>query len=576
MIPKLSKLVLASGDTIDVSHRVTAIVGPNNAGKTRLLGDLSSILSRLPGQELFPLPEVVTSVEVEPASRVEDIMTWLEERFGRREPGIYGRHGQIPEPHYALNNGNIIRESDIQRSWNSRDRFGALYHALALHLGAQERLGVASGSGQSFDLLEEQPNHPIQHLYKDRELEKQISDVMEQAFGEPLIVNRYAGQQIPVHVGSLSVEETKPPPSDTYLRELKQLPLLRDQGDGVRAFVGILMSIVTTKYPITIIDEPEAFLHPPQAYLLGKLLAESGSQVIIATHSQDVIQGLTASSSASDVSIVRLTRSEPKINHAHQVAADTMRELYEDPLIKYYGILNGLFYQGTILCEADSDCTYYRTVLDSIDRLPDGRPTSAVSLHFTHCGGKDRLPKAVRALRAANVPVACAVDFDLLQVEKDFVALVSAYGGDPDTLAPLRNDVLSTINSKARKVRRGSAKLEVNQILDAKTTDELSSGELSRLAKALKASSGWQEAKLYGRGLLSGQALTSFNRLNFELRKLGIFLVEVGELERFHREIPANNKAAWLRAVLEQRLYLESQEAKEYVRAMVSYVQGLQ
>jgi hypothetical protein len=250
--------------------------------------------------------------------------------------------------------------------------------------------------------------------------------------------------------------------------------------------------------------------------------------------------------------------------------------LFEDPLVKYYGILNGLFYNGTVLCEADSDCTYYRAVLDSIERLADGSPTSAVSLHFTHCGGKDRLPKAVRALRAANVPVACAVDFDFLQDEKNFAALLSACGGDPDTLAPRRNDIVSAVNSRARKVRRGSAKVEVNQILDSKNTDELSAGDVSRLARALKGSSGWQDAKLYGRGLLSGQALTSFDVLNDELRKLGIFIVEVGELERFHREVPPSNKAVWLRTVLEQDLYLQSNEARTYVTALISYIQRLQ
>jgi hypothetical protein len=88
----------------------------------------------------------------------------------------------------------------------------------------------------------------------------------------------------------------------------------------------------------------------------------------------------------------------------------------------------------------------------------------------------------------------------------------------------------------------------------------------------LRSSSGWREAKLLGRGLLSGQAVTSFDHLNSDLRRIGIFVVERGELERFHPEISSSNKAAWLRAVLERKLYEKSVDAASYVTAMAENI----
>ena len=63
----------------------------------------------------------------------------------------------------------------------------------------------------------------------------------------------------------------------------------------MRSFVSILLDVFTSEYSITLIDEPKAFLHPPQARILGKMLAQHNTrerQLFIATHSTDFIHGL--------------------------------------------------------------------------------------------------------------------------------------------------------------------------------------------------------------------------------------------------------------------------------------------
>ena len=54
-----------------------------------------------------------------------------------------------------------------------------------------------------------------------------------------------------------------------YKARVRLLKNLRDQGDGIRSFVAVMGSLVVSKHSLFLIDEPETFLHPPQARLIG-------------------------------------------------------------------------------------------------------------------------------------------------------------------------------------------------------------------------------------------------------------------------------------------------------------------
>jgi hypothetical protein len=258
----------------------------------------------------------------------------------------------------------------------------------------------------------------------------------------------------------------------------------------------------------------------------------------------------------------------PDSNRSHQVGPETVRDLYRDPLIKYSGILDGLFSHGVILCEADSDSTYYRAVLDYLKETSPTNSALMLDLHFAHCNGKSRIPKAAALLRAANVPVVCAVDFDILQNKADFDNLVTSCGGNPADFQGFRNTVVSDIIGKGQRVARSTTRAAIVAVLDAGRGVNLESSEISKISSAIKAPSGWQESKRSGRQMLSGQAITAFDSMNMGLCSVGIFIVPVGELERFHPEIGSANKAKWLREVLEGEVYKESEEAQKYVGAL--------
>jgi len=246
-----------------------------------------------------------------------------------------------------------------------------------------------------------------------------MSALMQRAFGEELTVDRYAGSEVHLLVGRPQVEEPRPPVTDEYLKSLSSLRRLSAQGDGMRAFMGMLLTIKTSKYRLIVIDEPEAFLHPPQARLLGRILAEQhadGTQIVVATHSEDIVQGVTSAAPPTgyDPTIVRLNRRGPDFS-AFQISVEKVQQLYHDPLLRHSSVMSGLFYQGVAVCEGDSDCTYYQAVLA---HLVSSSTVAARDVHFMHCGGKARIWKALDALRSANVPAVALVDFDVLKSDE--------------------------------------------------------------------------------------------------------------------------------------------------------------
>ena len=64
----------------------------------------------------------------------------------------------------------------------------------------------------------------------------------------------------------------------------------------MRSYASVILHLLAPITPsILLLDEPEAFLHPPQARLLGEIIAAerpSRAQLVVATHSPDVLHGL--------------------------------------------------------------------------------------------------------------------------------------------------------------------------------------------------------------------------------------------------------------------------------------------
>jgi hypothetical protein len=147
-----------------------------------------------------------------------------------------------------------------------------------------------------------------------------------------------------------------------------------------------------------------------------------------------------------------------------------------------------------------------------------------------------------------------------------------AYGGSPSGLASLRIVVVNAVTAWSTKVKRVSAKAEIDTILSGKHTEELSSGDANKIRELVTSASGWKEFKKYGQSKLLGDALVAFQSLGDQLRNLGIYLVQGGELESFHPEVSRDDKAAWLQRVLEEKKHETCEKSSSFIKDMVAAI----
>lgn len=123
-----------------------------------------------------------------------------------------------------------------------------------------------------------------------------VRECIRKIFGVDIFLNPFNLGTLEFKVGT-DFSFVSNNPQEAY-DQLSGYPLLDNQGDGLRSVLGMISAIVSTKKPVFLLDEPEAFLHPPQALQLGEIISgliEPSQQIFVATHSADFLRGLLGS-----------------------------------------------------------------------------------------------------------------------------------------------------------------------------------------------------------------------------------------------------------------------------------------
>ena len=346
-------------------------------------------------------------------------------------------------------------------------------------------------------------------------------------------------QTVPLHTGQ-APDKTAFTISnqDEYYNQVTKLPKLQEQGDGMRSFVSILLDTFTSEYSITLIDEPEAFLHPPQARLLGKMLANNNPdnrQLLISTHSEDFLQGLLDTNS-ENITVIRINR-DSNINRMSVLQNDKIKKLWGNPILRYSNILSGLFHEKVIVCESDYDCLFYQAIMDAIY---EHKNEIAPDILFTHCGGKTRIKDVVSALKAVNVSVAAICDFDLLNSRQNFEAITNSFGIDYGVkLSEDMKIIYDSMNAK-NSVTNNTA---------------------------------WKQIKKIGKAGFIDNAPAAYEKVEAVCKSAGLFVVPLGEMECFDKTVNKEKKD-WVYHVLENYdLATEAklEEARKFVQEIVDY-----
>lgn len=92
-----------------------------------------------------------------------------------------------------------------------------------------------------------------------------ISKDVRELFHKDVVLDSVSSRQVVVPVVSESFDEYRAEKDMAKkLSILEHATPLYEEGDGFGSFVSILLSVIGRKKPIMLLDEPEAFLHPPR------------------------------------------------------------------------------------------------------------------------------------------------------------------------------------------------------------------------------------------------------------------------------------------------------------------------
>jgi hypothetical protein len=537
----------------------TVVVGPNNSGKSAILRAIRDKLTKTNN----PSP-VVRSIEIEKVGTTDEFLTWVDHWTVATKPTQ-----QTERVH--VGHGQSVHRNSAKFHWDQdRDGLGQITRWFCDLLDAEGRLSIVNPP-ENIALINAAPTHPIHYLQRDDAVEKSLSDQFRRAFGADLVVHRNAGRVVPLLVGDRPVPQPgEDRVSRTYVERLERLPQLHEQGDGMRSFAGVLLATSVGVESILLIDEPEAFLHPPQARLLGQMIVghkKDAQQLFVATHSTDVLRGMLNQLTAA-VEVLRVVR-RGNSNTLFKLSTEEVRELWRDPLLRYSEALDGLFHDAVIVCESDSDCRFYAAISDV---LQESNPTeqSTASILWTHCGGKARIPTLVRALRGVDVPVIAVVDFDALREEPSLRAIVESLGGEWSAYSSLWKKMQAGIESMRPTLDRSEIWKELERILAASDERWLTSLSRDQIQAVLRKSSPWSSLKTAGLSMVpAGDASAAGRELLSKLRELGIFVVDCGELESFAKSVPGHGPK-WVGEVLKKSLLSDSelQGARAFVQAL--------
>lgn len=508
------------GTLLPLQHSsIVVFTGANNCGKSQVLKDAENFLDKSNHIELI----VIRNIEISYYGTIEE-ETFFQENFFVDSKGqcqVYGTN-------------LVCDRSALKQWWDNHSFYNEMHKLFIKRLSTEFRLTASNAL-----IRNKQPEkHPIFKLHKNENLAHELSDLFNQAFGFDLIVNRNEMNTIPLHIGQAPDKAAYTIANqDEYYKIVNTLPKLEEQGDGMRSFASILLDTFTSDKKITLIDEPEAFLHPPQARLLGKMLAKYNSetrQLFISTHSEDFLQGLLDANN-ENVTVIRINR-ENNINNMSVLNNSEIKTLWGNPLLRYSNILSGLFHEKVFVCESDYDCLFYKAIMDAIYEK-DG--AVAPDILFTHCGGKTRIKDVIRALKAVNVPVVAVCDFDLLNASQNLKLITGAFGIDWD----------SSLSSYMQIIYDS---------MNAKNSNGVNS---------------WEQIKKIGKHGFTDEEPVAYEKVESICIAAGLFIVPVGEMECFDKTINKVKKE-WVYDVLgsyDLALEPKFEEARNFIQAVIDY-----
>ena len=539
----ISKIHFNDGTDVDIQQNdIVIFVGPNNAGKSQSLKDIYTLASEK------QQTTVVTDITIKKSStNIKDLLDSIAPKEFQGSSTLYNVLGHT----FYYNKGT-------DNLFLSEPYFKFFLNLFVANLDTAARLTICNPPDS---ITRKSPKyHPIHYAAFDSKYRKWLSNNFKKAFGVEITPNILNGATIPLCMGPPVVlndeyddEQSR---QEDFARKLETYKQVQNQGDGIKSFTGILLYLMLDYFCTYLIDEPESFLHPPQARIMRQIIGHTLSdqqQCFISTHSEEIIKGLLEAC-PERIKIIRITRNNDT-NFFSVLNNEKFKDVWSDPLLKYSNIMSSLFHKSVVLCESDSDCKMYSIIENHLKQSSEKYSETL----FIHCGGKHRMAKIASALRSLKIDIKLIADIDVLNDQTVFKSIVESFGIEWTIVQSNYKKFVENLHSSKEKINRIDAKLKINQILDNSQAQNLSTKEIKEIRNIISTISKWDSIKLGGiNSIPAGDATAGFKQLDNILQENGIYIVQVGELECFIKDIGGHGPE-WTNKVLETYPSIDNQ-----------------
>ncbi|EGP4958298.1 ATP-binding protein [Enterococcus faecium] len=499
---------------------VNLIVGPNNSGKSLFLRELNENLQRYNnGKD----SKILKNLEILPIKQsiVNEILSKNEklEQNGKRI-SFFDNSGRAVDTidrgrfdYYAI--GNTHKEDMFPESaWLSFKR-----HVLGentIFINGATRL--QSMNFEAFSTIDSNSYGVVSKIINNEKLFDQLQKLIFEVFNLYIEIFINGSQAKFVLSREKMPEELRLSIKPQAIDFLSNAYDENETSDGRKAYLGILSQFIVGRPEIFLLDEPEAFLHPPLARKLGQVISSiahnDNKQVYISTHNSNLIMGCVEAH--VPINVIRLTYNN-EIPKAKLLNSKKLEFMMRNPLLRSTNVLDAIFYKNVIVTESDSDRAFYQEINN---RLREFKPEWAIDdCLFLNAQNKQTVGVIVRTLREIGIPAASILDFDMIKDGGNvFTSYLSSVG--------IPKSLFSSFTSLKTEIQNEFPRKENGQY--AKNS----------------------ELKTQGLNFLKTNAVDKYESAQEfieRLRKYGLFVVENGELESWLPNIPIENHGTqWL------------------------------
>ena len=558
---------VAEGILNIIPKKINVLVGPNNSGKSRLLreirdylsGDMSNLKMVDKIQCPFPenLPELNESYHIAD-KMVKDINgSWMLKAYSNKPTQAMNMNVTLENYHvrnmitlggdWMKHFESIISRKDYTQffTW-----FGPLFYQ---YLGTEERLTICKMQ-KNYGLDSNSINFLSSFRFQGQILDELTNNVRH-LFGKDIFLDTQTlGDRLAFRVGEdFSYARTGRIDTEELARRLFRERLLDSQGDGIKSFVSTFLSLESDQCSVLLLDEPEAFLHPPRARQLGELIAEAqkdNRSIFVATHSVEILKGILSKS--QDVNVIRITQPQPGKNEIIVLEQNILDSILQDPLLRVSRVLEGVFCEKVILTEAEADELVYQELLEKI--------VPASGTYFAHGQNKQTLAEIAKMYQKIGVHYEIITDFDVLRVPAEFNRFLS--------LMPLEEKKQQQLLSQADQLRE-----IINRSVN---TDGLSAEEKEKEEKRKRNDVYHKQGIRFFEPNLQRKIRETFNLLS----TYHLHILESGELETILEEYNVDytsDKSVWfdqaIKCISELKPEDISQESKLF--RFISRIAGM-